>query len=130
MKRLPGVGKLLLGLLILGLLLLGAILSYNLAMSWAYSPTPTPDLSLIPIPPRTPAPTHTPIAVSKVTDLAPDLPDSVKYEVYVRHADGSVEMFLVAPFPPNAQVSSVVPLKEGDVLLGVNHKRKPPEPTP
>jgi hypothetical protein len=33
----------------------------------------------------------------KITDLAPDIPNEDKAAVVVQHADGSREMFLVAP---------------------------------
>ena len=49
----------------------------------------------------------------KITDLAPNIPDEDKPAVVVQHADGSREMFLVAPDAVDAFVKN---LPKGDEL--------------
>ena len=75
------------------------------------TPTPKPDeFGTIP----KLAPSVTPLPLSKITDLATDLPEKDKVHVYVMRCSGSFELFLLNP---NMKIAAVVPLQPGDVIL-------------
>ncbi len=78
------------------------------------TPTPGPsDYGTLP----PPAPSVTPLPISKITDLAPDLSNEEKVYVYVHKCNGTYELFLIRPGGATAVISDVVPLQEGDVIL-------------
>jgi len=84
--------------------------------------TPTPDeFGITPDEfgiPQTPGPTITPLPLSKVTDLAPELADRDKVYILVMRCEGTFELFLVSPSAA-ADISQVVPLQPGDIILDV-----------
>ena len=51
--------------------------------------------------------------IPKITNLAPNIPDEDKPSVVVQHADGSREMFLLAPDAVDAFINN---LPKGDKL--------------
>ncbi len=60
-----------------------------------------------------PGPSVTPLPLSKVTDLAPELADRDKVYVYVMHCDGTFELFLADPKVPLEQE---IPLLPDDII--------------
>jgi hypothetical protein len=77
----------------------------------ASTPTPPldgPNLNSISALPRMPTAVQ-----PKITDLAPDIPYEDKPAVVIRHADGSLEEFLLAPGTVNAFLKN---LPKGDKL--------------
>lgn len=85
--------------------------------------TPTLDLSGIPL--ATPGPSTTPLVLSSTIDLSPNIDRLDKFDIYVRHPDGTVTLFLIGPLRPGWEVTAdlseeilqKLPLKEGDVIL-------------
>jgi hypothetical protein len=72
---------------------------------WASIPTPTygldPNVTIV-LP-------NMPTAVQpKITDLAPDIPCEDKPAVVIRHADGSLEEYLLAPGTVNALLKNLM----------------------
>jgi hypothetical protein len=75
------------------------------------TPTPNPDeFGTIP----KLAPSVTPLPISKMTDLATDLPDKDKVYVYIMRCSGDFELFLLNP---NVKITEAIPLQPGDVIL-------------
>jgi len=95
-------------------------------------PTPTPltpvprtpvgtPLTATPYPgeirtPAPPEPTPTPVPISKITDLAPDLPDEEKSVYIIRRADGTYEKFLIS-IHYTGDVKVLMGLDPKDVLV-------------
>jgi hypothetical protein len=84
------------GVIVIVAVLLVALIQVRSVRSDPQASTPTPTYGLdpnativLPIMPTAVRP--------KITDLAPDIPNEDKAAVVVQHADGSREMFLVAP---------------------------------
>lgn len=95
-------------------------------------PTPTPDMSTRTPTPTFPAPgtpwptpkpgtpnfvTPTPIPFAKVTDLAPDLPDSQKTRFIVYRCNGSYELFWGRLLENTQGITETLKLEPGDILL-------------
>lgn len=73
--------------------------------------TPKPDeFGTMPVP----APSATPLPISKITDMATGLSDKEKVLVYVMRCDGSFELFLL---DPNMKIAEAILLQQGDVIL-------------
>ena len=72
--------------------------------------TPYPGEIRTPAPPE---PTPTPLPISKITDLAPDLPDEEKSVCLVRYADGTYGIFRIRP---GTDISEI-PLNPGDLVV-------------
>jgi len=75
--------------------------------------------------PMTPYPTPTEIIISKVTDLSPDIDDTDKFQIFVRHPDGTVEQFNIGPLHSHsdmvngelpAYILAGIPLQPGDEI--------------
>jgi hypothetical protein len=79
---------------------------------------------------RTPvlAPTVTPLPISKITDLVPDLPDEEKMVNIIRRADGAYEKFLTSVHY-TGDVRTLLGLGPGDVLVN-KYPLKPRPSTP
>jgi hypothetical protein len=84
------------GVIVIVAVLLVALIQVRSVRSDPQASTPTPTYGLdpnativLPIMPTAVQP--------KITDLTPDIPNEDKAAVVVQHADGSREMFLVAP---------------------------------
>lgn len=88
---------------------------------------PTPQLSIKDVGLNTPTPkpeefgtisklipSVTPLPISKITDLATDLPDKDKVYVLIMRCSGSFELFLLNP---NVKITEAIPLQSGDVIL-------------
>lgn len=88
--------------------------------------TPTPRPSEFGTPLGIPAPTATPLMISRTTDLAPELPDHEKVYVYVRHPDRTIELFLIRR---GADISTTIPFQAGDVVIFASLKTPPPRIT-
>jgi hypothetical protein len=100
------------GVIVIVAVLLGALIQVRSVRSGPQASTPTPTYGLDPN--ATIVLPNMPTAVQpKITDLAPDIPYADKPAVVVQHADGSREMFLVAP---NAVDAFVKNLPKGDKL--------------
>lgn len=72
--------------------------------------TPYPGEIRTPAPPE---PTPTPLPISKITDLAPDLPNEEKSVCLVRYADGTYGIFRTRP---GTDISEI-PLNPGDLVV-------------
>ncbi|MFQ6057695.1 MAG: hypothetical protein ACE5MB_02290 [Anaerolineae bacterium] len=94
-------------------------------------PTGTPDIRT-PIWIRTLTPavftTPTPLPISKITDLVPDLPDEEKSVYIIRRADGTYEKFLISVHY-TGDVRTLMGLGPGDVLI-FHYPLKPRPSTP
>jgi len=77
--------------------------------------TRTPKPSEFGTPPVVAAPSVTPRPISRIVDLAPELPERDKATVYVRHPDGTYGLFLINY---NMNISEL-PLRTGDVVTKV-----------
>jgi hypothetical protein len=75
------------------------------------TPTPRPNENGII---SKPAPSVTPLPVTRIVDLAQGLDDKDKVYVYVMRCNGTFELFLVRP---NTTFSEAVVLQPGDVIL-------------
>ena len=87
---------------IIGAVLVLTLLQVRSVRSGPQASTPTPPLDELNTSQLNPGDTKVlpamPTAVQpKITDLAPDIPYEDKPSVVVQHADGSREMFLIAP---------------------------------
>jgi hypothetical protein len=70
-------------------------------------------------------PTPTPLVVSKVTDLSPELAEKDKYIVIVVHSDGSHEEFILGPVskdPSDGRILSIYAAKDPEILPQLNLK--------
>lgn len=88
--------------------------------------TPTPRPSEFGTPLGLPAPTATPLRISKTTDLAPEFPENEKVYVYVQHSDRTIELFLIRH---GADISTTIPFQAGDVVIFASLKTTPPRIT-
>lgn len=75
--------------------------------------TPTPQFSEFGTPPMILAPSVTPLPVSQVVDLVPQLAENDKAKVYVRRSDGTYVVFLTR-FEMDIKD---LPLSHGDVVV-------------
>lgn len=62
------------------------------------------------------APSVTPLPISKTTDLAPELRQEDKAQVYVKRSNGTFEIFWVRP---TAEFSKTIPLQRGDIIFDI-----------
>ncbi len=65
-------------------------------------------------PPAVMPPSVTPLPLSKITDLAPDLSDHDKAYIYVFRCNGTYELFLVRP--AGVETTRTIPLQAGDII--------------
>lgn len=73
----------------------------------------TPEPSEFGTPPAVEAPSVTPLPISKVIDLAPELPQNEKAEARVKCPDGTYQIFLIRP----DMSTSELPLEPGCVVI-------------
>jgi hypothetical protein len=100
------------GVIVIVAVLLVALIQVRSVRSGPQASTPTPTYGLDPN--ATIVLPNMPTAVQpKITDLAPDIPYGDKPAVVIRHADGSLEEFLLAPGTVNAFLRN---LPKGDKL--------------
>jgi hypothetical protein len=75
--------------------------------------TPTPGINEFgTVPPLSPG--VTPLAISKVNDTVPSLPDEDKYYVYIWRCNGTIELFKLSPA---TQIADAIKLNSGDVIM-------------
>ena len=100
------------GIAIISAVIVLALIQVNSVPSGPQDSTPTPTYVLNPNAPII-LPEMPTAVIPKITNLAPNIPDEDKPSVVVQHADGSREMFLLAPDAVDAFLKN---LPKGDKL--------------
>ena len=90
-----------------------ALIQVRSVRSGPQASTPTPPLDRANPDGETTLPARPTAVQPKITDLAPNIPNEDKPAVVIRHTDGSLEEYLLAPGTVNAFLQN---LPEGDKL--------------